>query len=188
MKIIGFTGLAGAGKTSAALSLVQHVNVQLSGNAKRIAFADPLKELCASTFPWLPRTTFYGAKEEKEAEIPEMPGWSGRRILQHIGTEGFRAIDAEMWVRLTEHRLMVAPRTMSLIAIDDVRYPNEAAMVRRHGLLFRIVRPNNPGAVGDAADHESERYASALEVDAEIANDGPLEKLYETVRVLYRDI
>lgn len=175
MKILLFTGYAGSGKTTAA-GIVR----SLIPDTLMMSLATPLRELCAEAFPLLPRSAFYGTKANKEAEIPTLPGWSGRRILQHIGTEGFRMIDPDIWVNHAKHMLDESGPSFDAITVDDIRFPNEATGLRPYGKLYRVNRSNNPGAAGPA--HESERYIDKLDVDGEIDNNGSLEDLELQIR------
>jgi len=106
--IIGFAGKAYSGKTTAA---------EMTG-FQRMAFADELKRIATEVFGW------DGKKDKK-----------GRRLLQVIGTECGRAYDPDFWVRKLECRIAeisVWP-TIPDVAIDDVRFNNEARMIRERG-------------------------------------------------------
>lgn len=194
MKIIAFTGLAGSGKTTAQNALMTHINTMMGPRRtgpftliepSALSFAGLLRDVCEKAFPYVPSSAFRGTKEQKEAQISGMPdGVTGRKILQHIGTEGFRALDPEIWVRALETRIVSIPDQRADILflgiIDDVRFPNEAKMVRKYGKLYRIQRPHGEGAAG--APHASEQFVDSLDVDGEIINDGDL-KTFKT-RVL----
>lgn len=67
----------------------------------------------------------------------------------------------------------------SRIVISDVRFPNEAEMVRELGMLIRIKRD-----LVHTDDHESESYIDGLEVDAEISNNRTLEELHDKLERL----
>ncbi len=179
MKILLFTGYAGSGKTTAAQMVGRGIN-----STRHLSLATPLREVCAAAFPFVPRKCFYGSKAEKEAEIPGMPGWSGRRVLQHIGTEGFRVIDPDIWVNKViyslEQRDLARDISYNASTVDDIRFPNEAVGLRHYGKLYRVDRRNNPGAAGPA--HESEKYIDTLDVDGVIDNNGSLEDLELQIR------
>lgn len=175
-RVISFTGLAGAGKTTAA-EMCRARYLMTGQVARPVSFAAPLRELCKLAFPWIPPEYFDGNKAQKEAPIPNMPEeWTGRRILQHIGTEGFRAIDPDIWVKLADRSVLTMPEHVALMTFDDVRFSNEATMVRKHGPLYRIVRPGL-----SVMSHASEREILELEVDGEIVNDGTLTDLHNKV-------
>lgn len=184
VRVVSFTGLAGAGKTTAAGYLREAHWFASTKPSSNVSFADPLRELCLRMFPWVDPVYFTGDKVKKETPIPGMPdGWSGRRILQHLGTEGFRAIDPDIWVKLLEHRLCNLEPELVLVTIDDVRFPNEAVCARKFGPLVRIRRPGL-----SPLTHASERHAEHLQVDHEIVNDGSLSDLYRAVAALFHTL
>jgi len=199
MKIIAFTGYAGSGKTAALNALLSYCVLEDARTLlpegrfpmpRGMSFAGALRSLCMAALPKVPRSYFDGTKAQKETPIPGLEPWTGRAILQHIGTEGFRAVSPNVWVDQLEHQVKGTPDIVDenwvLGVIDDVRFPNEAAMVRKYGKLYRIDRPGNAGAAG--APHESERHIDSLEVDGVILNDGTLDDLKTKVIELLRSI
>jgi hypothetical protein len=62
--------------------------------------------------------------------------------------------------------------------IDDVRFPNEAAMIRElGGELWRIERPG----IAYDGDHESEGGLEDITPDRVIVNDGSIDQLLEKI-------
>lgn len=55
--------------------------------------------------------------------------WTRRRVLQYVGTEGFRALDPDHWVK----RAMADVGPGELVVFTDVRFPNEADAIRAAG-------------------------------------------------------
>lgn len=185
LRVIGFTGNAGAGKTTAARYLVDRVRKApvtamvpaanfaeafLAGqahlqraSAEVLSLATPLKEVCFKIYNRAPREAFYGSQEEKEAPLEAYPGWTGRRILQHIGTEGFRSVCSDIWVQVM--RANLEART-GLIVIDDIRFVNEAAGLADIAEIYRI---NRPGLA--TGTHASELEIAHIPVVGEINND-----------------
>lgn len=99
-------------------------------------------------------------------------GVSVRHMLQTLGTEyGRQCIHPDIWVRCWKGR---AQRFDAVVA-DDVRFPNEAKMIKLlGGEMWRIDRPD---AV-NAFDHASEgSLNSYTEFDRYITNDGTIEDL-----------
>jgi hypothetical protein len=88
-----------------------------------------------------------------------------RTLLQRMGTEAGRDIHGEdCWVLAAERDLANALGAAPL-AITDVRFPNEAAFIHRHGgVLWRINRPG----YGGYDPHPSEIYIPTLPVDRDI--------------------
>lgn len=112
MKHIGFIGLAGSGKDTAADALMfTHY---------RCSFASRLKGI-ARMLGW------DGEKDER-----------GRAFLQDLGM-AVRRFDEDTWVRLLREE--VSPVIQQLV-FTDVRFQNEADFVRSvGGIVVRIVRP-----------------------------------------------
>lgn len=133
MLIIGLTGNAGSGKSTAAALLRQYYRLE------RFAFADRLKEVCWEAFEpmGIPREAFYGSKAEKEQPREELNGKSGRDILVEVGQYGRSVVD-DLWIR----SLDPVVRTAKVgVVIEDVRYPNECEYIRQlGGIIIRLVR------------------------------------------------
>lgn len=107
--IVGITGVAGSGKTTAAQVLVNQGWIKYS-------FADELKRIAKDEFGW------DGLKDEK-----------GRRLLQVLGTEAGRAYNENLWVERMQYRLSQAKVAGKNIVIDDVRFNNEAQLIQDMG-------------------------------------------------------
>lgn len=109
--------------------------------------------------------------------------WTNREILQHIGTEGFRAIDPSVWVRFA---LQEAASRLVCVAITDGRFRSECEGVwAAGGEVWRIRRPGADGAVG-IANHQSETEQDSIldsECQVVIENDSTLEVFRERVLV-----
>jgi hypothetical protein len=90
---------------------------------------------------------------------------SPRRMYQLVGTEWGRAVDADLWLKLAQKKLL---NSKGLI-ITDVRFPNEAEWVQRQeGYVMRIERE----ATTVVANHSSENGIPDHLVDFFIPNDG----------------
>jgi len=66
-----------------------------------------------------------------------------RGLLQWIGTYGRERISADIWVKIFEAKYLTQGANQ-LLVIDDMRFPNEANMLRTKG--FSIVRIERPDA------------------------------------------
>lgn len=153
-KDVGFIGLAGSGKDTAALVLIAH-------GWRRVAFADRLKEL-ARHFGW------DGQKNGK-----------GRRLLQNLGMAA-RAYNPNFWINEANAILNCAGSNYATIprVWTDVRFENEAQFVRsRGGLIIRIKRPEQ--RFSDI--HESELTQFKIHADHEVVNGGTIEDLHAAI-------
>jgi hypothetical protein len=151
MRNIGIIGKARSGKDTAAQHLVAEHGFM------RLAFADPLKAMALNTNPYVP--TGYGVTVRLQTLIADV-GWEYakdnypevRRYLQSLG-ESIRGEDSNFWVDSMRRKLNNAT---ARVVVTDVRYRNEAYMLRSRGFaLVRIVRPERL-SLGEAAKHPSE--------------------------------
>jgi hypothetical protein len=138
-RLIGFCGLAGHGKTTAARHLVS-----LSGlYAVRLSFADPIRQMLLAMG--------LSADDMSDPRLKETPhlllgGKTPRQAMQSLGTDwGRRMVADDLWLNLARHRATSAMLTGNLPVFDDVRFDNEAAMIRAlGGHVIRIYRPGQP--------------------------------------------
>lgn len=168
--IIGFCGLAGSGKSTAA----RHLE---SGHDFRVVpFAGPLKAM-ARAFGLNHREM---AGDLKEAPCDMLGGKTPRQFMQMLGTEfGRQMIGEDVWVNAWRRRVREAhldaiadlcdEAARASIVADDVRFANEAAAIwGKGGIVVRIARPGAGSASG--AGHASE--AQEFEADCTILNAG----------------
>ena len=150
--IIGFCGPIGAGKTLAAMHLVDHHGFQ------RRRFAGPLRAMLKAL--GLSDRELDG--DMKMSPCALLGGKTPRQAMQTIGTEwGRDLIDPELWVRAWLQDISGFDRVVA----DDVRFPNECAAIRARGGV--VIRIDRPGLVPDG--HVSESHA--LPFDFAIRND-----------------
>jgi hypothetical protein len=134
--VVGLTGLAGAGKSTIAASLVARA-LERGESAVRVSFADALRRHVESIFgidPW-----YLTTQQGKQSRPLAGRTHTTRQILVLVG-QGARALDPDVWVRHARARIREAAQSgASLVVIDDVRLPNEAALVRYHaGVLVEL--------------------------------------------------
>jgi hypothetical protein len=161
-KDVGFIGLAGSGKDTAALVLLAH-------GWRRMAFADRLKGI-ARQFGW------NGIKDD-----------AGRKLLQDLGMAA-RRYNQNFWINEAMTQLNEVSSNFAKIprVWTDVRFENEADFVRsRGGIIIRIVRPS----LKSDDQHESELNQYDIDADTTVINDGTTEELKNTIlRILQNDI
>lgn len=178
--IIGLAGVAGSGKDTVADYLVrQH-------GYTKIAFADPLRAMTAALLPYLGiqgDTTHLLQHDRafKEADLPLIHR-SPRHLLQTLGTEwGRNLVRPDMWLRIAEHRVML---TSGPVVITDVRFANEATLVRRMGGRMWCLSRCGAGIPGN---HSSEMPLPAVMLDRAITNNGTPEQLFEAADAALAD-
>ncbi len=182
--LIGLCGYAGVGKDTAAQVLLDELRFQ------RIAFADPIKGALLALDPLVP-----GEREgefSRLSEFSQQRDWSEvkeypevRRLMQILGTEvGRNLFDPEIWVRLAERKL---ESTLSVgdVVVTDVRFPNEARLIRGYGgLLVRIERPG----FGPVNEHVSDRASERWAYERRLENDGDIASLQSKMRELIQEL
>jgi len=156
--LIGITGRAGVGKDTLAGFLGYPTD----------AFAATLKLMMSAAGLPEPAT-----RREKEHAIEGL-GFSWRRAAQRLGTEWGRSLNPNLWLLLLERRCRAS--NQKVIVITDVRFENEAAFIREHGVLC-FLEGRETTVRGPDGKHPSEFGISALAGDYTIFNAGSLEQL-----------
>lgn len=121
--LIGLAGPAGVGKSTIAdyFSLYQGYKV--------LSFAEPLK-LSLMQLTGLNKEYFYDIKL-KESLIPGL-NYTPRALMQKFGTEFVREmIDYNFWI--WRMRNQISEYSHKKLIIDDVRFHNEASLIRGNG-------------------------------------------------------
>ena len=159
-RLIGFCGAAGAGKTTAARYFEHH------RLAARIRFAGPLKAMMRA----LGCTEAEVDGVDKERPSPLLGGRTPRQAMQWLGTEWGRIlVDSDLWTRAWALQADEALGLGRMVVADDVRFANEAALIRaRKGIVVMLRNPSAGSATGSG--HVSETIP--FEPDAAIDNDG----------------
>jgi GTPase SAR1 family protein len=167
--IIGFSGLAGAGKTTAA-------NYFVKRGFKKDAYARVMKQAVSHLFS-IPMEKLLGNAEQKN-QVDLFWGLSYRQILQRFGTEACRhTFGDDFWEKVmwSNHRDMDYD-----LVIDDVRFPNEAeAILKRGGIVIDIIRPGI-----EQMNHASEIPLPESLFTHRVINDGTIKSLHHTLKCL----
>jgi len=154
MTLVAFTGKMGSGKSTAAKTLEEY-------GFKRFSFATKLKDLSVDLF---------GMKEKN------------RKLLQDFGAV-LRGIEEDVWAnyllkQISLYAFQCAANSRPFhVVIDDLRYLNEAKILRKSGfILIRLVCLNESlrfewlqkhGTL-EGQDHPSETEQDKIEVEYEI--------------------
>lgn len=160
MCLIGIAGKARGGKDTLASYLLDN----LDGTWSRSSFADPIKEML--------RAIGVDCSDDKKSEISNDYGVTARYMMQTLGTEwGRELIGSHIWVnafaRLNAGKSIVVP---------DVRFENEAELVRAHGVLIHLV-----GRGGIEGDHVSENTLAFQNGDIVIDNSRDIEWMFAQI-------
>lgn len=182
MNIIGISGQAGSGKDTAAdMLLAKEGFIKLS-------LADPIKRFAKELWDFSD-DQLWGPSEFRNKPDERYPigddFLTARKVLQHLGTEGGRAIDYDVWIRyaikiattlLTTKKewcysplyglrtyfkngmphILNFPEQVRAVVISDCRFKNEVKFIKEAGgKLIRVIRPG-AGLKGDFGKHQSE--------------------------------
>lgn len=163
MRLIGIAGKARSGKDTAANYLLE----KLGDDWSSASFADPMKAMlgvigvnCSDAAKDLPKNQY---------------GVSTRHMLQTLGTEwGRDGIGSDFWIDVFEMY-----NAGQCVIVPDVRFENEADLVRKNGILIHI-----KGRGGIKGNHVSEQAVNIKDGDIVIDNNGSLAELYAKLDLL----
>jgi len=136
---VGICGLIGHGKDTAAGFLIEQ-------GYQRISFAGVLKDTCAALFGW-DRILLEGNTTESRAFREQVDTWWANRLdipeftpryaLQHIGTDVFRRnFHPDIWVAACERQIEMTDKN---VVISDCRFYNELNVIKRLGGKTAVV-------------------------------------------------
>lgn len=179
-RIIGLSGVARAGKDTVGNILHGLYGYHLA------SFSDALNRALCALNPIVTMNTDASRVSTMEemiryADLIDSVGYEEakgypevRRLLQAMGTEVGRNIFGEdIWV---EAMFKTLPN--ALVAITNVRFPNEYQAVKdQGGEVWRVTRPGFEPANGHISDTALDGYT----FDHEIVNDGSVYDLADTV-------
>jgi hypothetical protein len=164
--LVGLAGPKGCGKSTIARRVISIGGYEghVTGGT-RYRFAGPIKAMLRA----LGLTEAQVDGDEKELPCALLGGETPRVAQQRLGDWG-RSIDVNLWVNAT---MLDVDSDLSddsfLVAIDDLRFDNEAEAIRRHGGL--IIQLQRPG-VSYTGEHASEVGVSGHLVDHIVPNAG----------------
>lgn len=155
--VVGFCGPAGAGKTTAACYLVGY-----HPGWNRCSFADPLRSMLRAL--GLKPEDFTHDKKEHPHQL--LCGKSPRQALQTLGTEwGRQTIGDDIWIRAATHQILNHIENGGRVVMDDVRFDNEAGMIRAlGGIVIHLGRADQRSGTTHTT-HASERGVSSGLID-----------------------
>lgn len=171
--IIGLSGYARSGKDTVAEFLIEEYDF------KRVAFADTIRDILYAMNPSI------GSQGLKE--MVDNYGWDVakangevRALLQTLGVSARTFMGDGVWISAAVRKMLDAETNY---VIPDVRFTNEADMIKRIG--GHVWRVNRPG-VGPINDHVSENQLDNYKFNGEINNSGSLDGLYIQIATLQR--
>lgn len=168
IKLIGLTGMARSGKDTAALYLRDEKKF------KTYAFAEPIKEACKVMFNWTDDHVNGALKEL----IDHHYGVSPRYAMQTLGTEwGRETMNPNIWLKRAQCEI----DDNELLVITDIRFNNEARLIRNNGgIVINVIRDDRP----DVKAHSSENGVHLNLINHNVLNNGTIEELHDKIRLI----
>jgi hypothetical protein len=123
----------------------------------------------------------YDSHDRRSATLPPYY-WTPREIMQFVGTDCYRAIDDNFWVKQLFKTL--SKRGVSSVVISDCRFISEVKAVSdRGGYHIRIYR-DNPDTINNS-NHSSEISLDTYDqIDFKVYNNGTLNELKASANYL----
>lgn len=190
--IIGLAGYKRSGKNLTA-EIMGHY---LGDAMDQMAFADPLRAMAVAVDPivaWDSQAGMISYADVMEAlgyEAAKDTYPASRIFLQRLGSEGVRDVlgteygltellgGDSMWVALARRRARLSAEAGKIPVFTDVRFPDEADMIRAEGgKVIRVWRGENTS--GDT--HQSETALDGYQFDHTIDNTGTSSELWAKV-------
>lgn len=171
IKILGITGKMFSGKDTVA----EFIHFAFR-NSRITSFAYPMKQMMIDYFGFT-HDDLYTVEGKKRYN--EFWGMTNRDALQKIGTECFRNnFHIDTWLKTMEVNIIHDPT--KLIIIPDVRFPNEAELIKAlGGSILKIVRDDVSRDPNQIA-HASESLIDQIPHDMLLVNDKDRTSLFET--------
>ena len=142
-KIIAFSARKQGGKTTAT-NYLRRVFTKHSRSVETVNFADSLKYFVVREFcPTQDCGDSFSFDIEHNKNMMLSCGKTVREILQIVGTDWFRSLDPEYWIK--KWKAAVLHSRAEIILCGDVRFPNEVQAVQSlGGKVVRLIRSPFP--------------------------------------------
>ncbi len=170
----------GAGKTTLA-QLIHDENEEHFFNGypyfELLSFATPMKWMIHSLYQYVTYWSddFYDLYENHKEKIDPTLKTSIRHMMRTLGTEwGRNCIRENFWVDIAEEKIKSS--CASIVVFDDMRFPNEYEMLKKHGAKFiKIIRTS----VAKEPEHASDGALENFCFDLVIENTGTEWEMYD---------
>lgn len=176
-RLIGFSGRRGSGKDTIA-RLIQRTQPESKWHIRSVG--EPIKAVCAALAG--EGTAPYFSQQGKAEKLTAF-GRTRGEMLQQVGL-ALRLWEPDIWVQAFFSQLPAEQHTL----IPDVRFPNEADLIRSRGGLMVRVEGDPLHQRGDGTRDDHHPSETALDAyphfDFTIHNSGSLADLELQVRVL----
>ena len=162
--IIGISGKAGCGKSTAAKYLVEKYGFV------EVSFAAILKNMLSVA--GLPEPS---NRDDKEKNV-EGFDFTWREAAQTLGTEWGRSLDENIWVKLT----MASLEDGKNYVFSDVRFDNEAlSIIRKNGVVLEM--SGRSVDLGQNSSHASEKGVDTFWITYVTGNSESVDVLHSQI-------
>jgi len=188
---VAISGKANSGKDTLAKILWSILKEKLPYNeaytskrveaVKKVALADPIKEMIMLMFPRTSKKTLYGPSKYRSMEIPGafkcgIPA-TYRTLLQDLGTEVGRGYKEDIWMDVVDYKMEKAQKKgCSLFMITDVRFRNEFEHFKALGYTMIRIKRDLESNMNHSSEIEQESILDD-EFDFVILNNGSMDEL-----------
>jgi hypothetical protein len=180
MKVVGFTGGMGVGKSTA----IQFMKDNTNRIVKLVKFAQPIYDI--QEFAYRRIQPVYARPETFVKD---------RKLLQWLGTEWGRSLKDSIWVDIWKADVLEWKHDCGevvTIVCDDVRFDNEAQAIKdMGGTIIKI----NAADVKDRIDtsagivhHQSESGIDSKFIDIEVDNSGTMLQFFHGLGTVYKQL
>lgn len=172
------------------LNVTKLFNDSLGRYVKIYGLADTLKDMCVDVLG-LSQSQAYGSDQDKNSptdirweNMPNIINASGtmtaREVLQYIGTDIFRKIDPDVWIKSLLRKIRRDKPEVALVC--DVRFKNEILSLQQAGgCVIGLTRDPYKNSDGHSSETEIQECLSLC--DKVIDNDNvSIEKQLEMIR------
>lgn len=175
-QIIGIVGVAGSGKTLVWRHLVEQYGFQ------KVSFSAPAKRMLVHGLG-LPAEQIDG--DDKERPDPLLCGRTGRQLTRSIISDwGRRHVGRAIWCNIWRRDASQIVGLDGNVLADDVRYPDEADVIRElGGQIWRVYRPGL-----NSAGQATENAQKGIEEDHLLANATTIPDLLVSVDALVKQM
>lgn len=176
IKLISFTGKMGSGKTTAIAYLKELSTYKVIP----VKFAQPIYDIQSFIYDRV-----------SAVHTPDSSFTKDRKLLQYLGVEwGRNSIKPTLWVDLWQNTVLKLHEhnAYGVFACDDVRFDDEAKMVKNLGGFVIEIVSNHPKPEGTEGfnGHESEKGVSINLIDYTIKNNGSIEDFKSSLNTVFR--
>jgi len=190
---IAIVGKAGSGKDT-VYKLIHKNRLNTNSTSmvvKKIAFADPVKEIAKIMFPFLTKNILYGPSRLRATEIPNSfkdgKPLTVRQLLIDIGTGLGRSYNEQIWIDNFEQRILSYVKKHSnqypidyMIVATDVRFRNEFDIVKNKGFYMIKLERNNHANINDISETQQDEIKDN-EFHFILKNNGTIKELEKKI-------